>query len=305
MRVPRYYLDFKCIADKCRHSCCVGWEIDVDASTLARYRALDGEIRRKITESIEENEDGAHFRLGEDERCPHLNEKGLCRIISTLGEGYLCDICREHPRFYHECGGAWECGLGLACEEAARVVLACENYADFVKIAEPDDGFTPETGGDFNAFAYRAALYADLGKTEVPLAVRLAKIEHEYGLGVMLSPEPYRALFAGLEYLNEPHRALFVQGYGTDFSPSGALSEACERIFAYLIFRHASPAQDLADFAVAVSMAYALTRLFYSLVSDACLPPAECARVISEELEYSEENTAAIRAALEKGGITV
>ena len=27
---PRYYLDFKCIADKCENSCCVVWEIDVD-----------------------------------------------------------------------------------------------------------------------------------------------------------------------------------------------------------------------------------------------------------------------------------
>ena len=26
--VPSYYKDFKCIADKCRHSCCIGWEID-------------------------------------------------------------------------------------------------------------------------------------------------------------------------------------------------------------------------------------------------------------------------------------
>lgn len=305
MRVPSYYLTFKCIADQCRHSCCVGWEIDVDARTLARYRALLGKMGREIIESIEENEEGAHFRFGEGERCPHLDEKGLCRIISTFGEGYLCDICREHPRFYHECGGTWECGLGLACEEAARVVLACENYADFVKIADVDDGFTPETGGDFSAFAYRAALYADLGKTEVPLAVRLDEINEAHGLGVMLSPEAHRALFAGLEYLNEPHRALFVRGHCADFSPSGALSEACERFFAYLIFRHASSAQDLADFATAVSMAYVLTRLFYGLATAGELPLEECARVISEELEYSEENTAAIRAALEKGGITV
>ena len=139
MRVPSYYLQFKCIADQCRHSCCVGWEIDVDERTLARYRALSGEMGDKIAASIEENEDGAHFRLGEGERCPHLAENGLCRIITALGEGYLCDICREHPRFYHECGGVWECGLGLACEEAARLVLDTENYDKFVEIEDGDD----------------------------------------------------------------------------------------------------------------------------------------------------------------------
>ena len=285
MRVPSYYLEFKCIADQCRHSCCVGWEIDVDERTLARYHALSGEMGERIAASIEETEDGAHFRLGEGERCPHLTERGLCRIISTLGEGYLCDICREHPRFYHEIGGVWECGLGLACEEAARLVLNTENYDEFVEIEDGDEAFTPETGGDFNAFAYRAALYAVLRKKDLPIGMRLAEINKEHGLGVTLSFEARRALFADLEYLDEGHHALFVEADDTDFAPQEALSDACERFFAYLIFRHASAAASLAEFAVAVSMAYALTRLFYALAKREELSLAECARVISEELE--------------------
>jgi lysine-N-methylase len=35
LRAPKYYLDFACIADRCKHSCCIGWEIDVDADTMA------------------------------------------------------------------------------------------------------------------------------------------------------------------------------------------------------------------------------------------------------------------------------
>jgi lysine-N-methylase len=27
---PDTYPEFCCIADRCRHSCCIGWEIDVD-----------------------------------------------------------------------------------------------------------------------------------------------------------------------------------------------------------------------------------------------------------------------------------
>ncbi len=301
MRVPSYFLKFKCIADRCRHSCCVGWEIDVDERTLARYRALGGEVGDAITQSIEHTEDGAHFRLCADERCPHLTEQGLCRIITALGEGYLCDICREHPRFYHEINGVWECGLGCACEEAARLVLAGENYADFVKIEDGDSEFTPETVSDFDAFAYRAAVYAALREQAAPLAVRLAEIEQAYGLGVALSPAPHRACFAGLEYLNEAHRTRFADAYCAEFAPEGAVSDACERFFAYLIFRHASPAEDAADFAVAVSMAHLLTRLLYALARTGEWELAECARVISEELEYSEDNTAAIRAALKRG----
>lgn len=299
MRVPSYYLKFKCIADRCRHSCCVGWEIDVDERTLDRYRALTGEIGDAIIQTIEQGEGGAHFRLGEGERCPHLTKNGLCRIITALGEGYLCDICREHPRFYNAVGGVWECGLGLACEEAARVVLNSENYDEFVCFTDGDAEITPETGGDFDAFAYRAALYAELCEKSVPLKARLGAINERYGLDATLSPTTHRALFAGLEYLNESNRALFEGTDRADFAPQGALADACERFFAYLILRHASPAECEADFAIAVSMAYELTRLFGALASAGDADPADCARVISEELEYSEENTAAIRAALE------
>ena len=35
---PEYYKDFVCIADRCKHSCCVGWEIDVDKDTLEKYK---------------------------------------------------------------------------------------------------------------------------------------------------------------------------------------------------------------------------------------------------------------------------
>ena len=33
---PDYYSQFKCIADQCRHTCCVGWEIEVDDEGLER-----------------------------------------------------------------------------------------------------------------------------------------------------------------------------------------------------------------------------------------------------------------------------
>lgn len=37
--VPDFYPAFHCIASACRHSCCVGWEVDVDQDTLV---ATDG-----------------------------------------------------------------------------------------------------------------------------------------------------------------------------------------------------------------------------------------------------------------------
>lgn len=48
---------------------------------------------------------------------------GLCRLILTLGEESLCDICAEHPRFYNEYPDRIEAGSALCCEEAVRLLL--------------------------------------------------------------------------------------------------------------------------------------------------------------------------------------
>ena len=45
---PDYYPRFRCIADRCRHSCCVGWEIDVDEESLEKYAALPVELGEEI-----------------------------------------------------------------------------------------------------------------------------------------------------------------------------------------------------------------------------------------------------------------
>ena len=36
LRVPFYYKEFHCIADACKDSCCIGWEIDIDEETARR-----------------------------------------------------------------------------------------------------------------------------------------------------------------------------------------------------------------------------------------------------------------------------
>ena len=40
--VPEYYPEFRCSASRCDHTCCAGWEIDIDGESLARYERLVG-----------------------------------------------------------------------------------------------------------------------------------------------------------------------------------------------------------------------------------------------------------------------
>ncbi len=86
---------FRCIADACRHTCCKGWEIDIDPDTRAKYAAMTGEIGQRLRDAIADTPDGTSFRLREDERCPMLNDSGLCDIITACGEGALCQICAD------------------------------------------------------------------------------------------------------------------------------------------------------------------------------------------------------------------
>lgn len=122
--VPNYYTRFSCIAAACRHTCCVGWEIDVDREALVRYASVGGDMGRRLAMCIDREADPPCFRLTPDERCPFLNQNGLCDLITELGEDSLCQICSDHPRFRNVLHDRVELGLGLCCEAAAKLILS-------------------------------------------------------------------------------------------------------------------------------------------------------------------------------------
>ena len=129
---PDYYTEFHCIASACRHTCCAHWEVDIDEDSLPRFLA-DSTIASHI-----ERGETPHFRLTEDERCPFLTDAGLCELILRHGEDILCQICRDHPRFRLFWSDRTELGLGLVCEEAARLILTRETPMRLVVLS--DDG---------------------------------------------------------------------------------------------------------------------------------------------------------------------
>ena len=124
LRAPKYYKDFHCIADKCKNSCCsAGWEIDIDNKSVKLYNETSGEFGQKLHKNIDFNGE-PHFILNKDGNCPFLTENKLCEIYIILGSNSLCNICKEHPRYYEWFEGIKECGIGLCCEEAARIILS-------------------------------------------------------------------------------------------------------------------------------------------------------------------------------------
>ncbi len=123
-RVPSYYNAFKCTADKCTDNCCIGWEIEIDSDTAGYYSSVGGDFGKILKENI--SKENSFILKGE--RCPFLNGKNLCDIIINCGEEHLCQICRDHPRFFEWYGNTKEGGIGLSCEEGARLILTDEKW---------------------------------------------------------------------------------------------------------------------------------------------------------------------------------
>lgn len=124
LRVPAYYKNFVCIAEKCRYSCCAGWDVDLDDDTADYYRSVEGAFGERLRSRMVKGEDGVHFALEADGRCPFLNSGSLCDIYIELGEESLSEVCTEFPRFTMEYGDVREKMLSLACQEVGKLMFA-------------------------------------------------------------------------------------------------------------------------------------------------------------------------------------
>lgn len=124
-RVPSYYKKFKCIAGDCRHSCCIGWEVDIDEDTSSYYKSVGGAFGERLKKHMV-SEEIDYFALKENGWCPFLNEQKLCDICIELGEEALSEVCTEYPRFTMEYENVREKVLSLSCEEVGRLVFSSD-----------------------------------------------------------------------------------------------------------------------------------------------------------------------------------
>ena len=180
----------------------------------------------------------------------------------------------------------------MACQEAARCILSSPNYATFEEIG------SVETDADdvpFDGRAEREALYDILQDTSCDYTERLARIYRQYSIDAK-ADDSWLEIIDSLEYLDADHKALFLQ-YSSSLRPDGA-DESLERFLAYLIYRHCTEAFDAEDFADRLAFCLFCERLLASLIATAQAESIEdvsrLASIISEEIEYSDDNTSAL-----------
>ena len=139
IRRPSYMKDFKCIGSACTDTCCAGWEIVIDDTTYEAYKQVEGSFGERLRQQIGEEQGEAYFKLQKGRRCSFLNQENLCDIFIEIGENMLCDICREHPRYYEWFGDYTEMGIGLCCEAAEQLIFSSEEKATFELITEDQE----------------------------------------------------------------------------------------------------------------------------------------------------------------------
>ena len=118
-----HYDTFRCIAASCPDSCCKEWDVAVDETSAALYRALPGELGDRLRQVMYKEDDQVYMSIVNG-RCPMWRPDGLCRIQAELGHDALCKTCRNFPRLSHDYGNFMELGLELSCPEAARMILS-------------------------------------------------------------------------------------------------------------------------------------------------------------------------------------
>ena len=136
----KIYDKFKCKADRCKHTCCKGWEVEIDPYTYELYKKMTGELGDKIRNNVVSSDGSYHFKLTEDNKCPMLDDKGLCQIIAQKGEDELCDICNNHPRFYGSVNGVELMGIGLSCEKTCELLDREDNLKFIASFMDVKDG---------------------------------------------------------------------------------------------------------------------------------------------------------------------
>lgn len=294
--VPNYYHKFNCIADKCKNNCCIGWEILIDDETMSLYEALDTPFGEKIRANIEG--DPPHFKLKEGNRCPFLKDNGLCDIICEYGEDAICDICYLHPRFKNFYENFEETGLGLACEEVARIILS---EKEKFSIITPE--YTYITGEEKQFFSKRQEIFGVLQDRSKTIKERFTYLSENFGFNFEFSLEKLTELYLSLIRLDEEWTNEIVNLKNFDFRgkifEDDNLQMIFEQLSIYFIFRNLTGALEDGNYSKRVRYAliscYLLGAMFEfygkNLTEEKMI---DLARMYSAEIEYAEENINAI-----------
>ena len=119
------YDEFKCIADKCRFTCCVGWDVSIDTDTYNKWKKENDKCDNILNNvKIKKHGSKTEYFINKEnhEACPLLDKQGLCEVVKSHGEEYLSSTCHRFPRIENIFEDKKELSLSCACPEVVEII---------------------------------------------------------------------------------------------------------------------------------------------------------------------------------------
>ena len=295
--ILNYYPKFKCIANKCKHTCCAGWETTIDEKTLNEYRAETSTFSTYLKKGI--NFKKSTFKMGKARRCAFLNDEGLCNIILNLGEDRLCQICRDHPRFKSGFCGVTETGLGFCCEEATRIILSFDEKIEPI-LVKGDNACIELDFCEKALFDFRTLVLGILQDRTISINDRINKVLSLINADFNnIDFTKIVKTYLSLKRLNKSWTARLKSLKNRPFNTviDKSLSLYCEQFLVNSVYRHVTTAEDIVSaqsIIVAIILSWFIIQNIYSvelIKNEEFATIVDVVREFSAEVEYCPQNT--------------
>jgi len=119
------YDKFNCTADKCRFTCCVGWDVSIDTDTYNKWKKESDKcdyILNNVKIKKRGNKKEYFINKENHEACSLLDKHGLCEVVKSHGEEYLSSTCHKFPRVENSFEDKKELSLSCACPEVVEII---------------------------------------------------------------------------------------------------------------------------------------------------------------------------------------
>ena len=266
-----YVKKFKCIANKCKHSCCKGWLIKIDKPHLNLYKKLN------------------------NNSCPLLEENGLCYAIKNYGEKSISLTCKTHPRFINKIADRKETGLGLYCEEACRIILSSKQKMR-LELVKDNGNKKPLYKHEKKVLAFRNKVIKIIQNRKIPFQERLLQLNSLADINLEKNSfSTWLNIFSKLEKLPINDFSFEQVPLSKAFAPILTGQEIeYEQLISYFIFRHLPRAIDSLDLKVRLAFCLlslkVINHIFISQPSKDLNSLIEICRFYTSTIETSDTN---------------
>ena len=153
--MPRYAKSFACSGSACPDTCCSGWNVHIDSTTLATWQtitlakagpALVHFTRAPKPQDVKMTDHPAVITRKPDGTCPLMTREKLCSVHARHGDEALPLVCHTFPRGLVKSGHEVSLFMSLGCPEAARLALADPTALDMVIAEQLPTGRLPPVG---------------------------------------------------------------------------------------------------------------------------------------------------------------